>query len=64
MRENQVSPQEVRSANSFGLSGGSAMLGGGFHDRTGWQVMADWQLLPEGPESSESVLLLELRANG
>lgn len=34
--DKQVSPLEVRSANSFGLSGGR-----GFHDRTGWQLIAD-----------------------
>lgn len=34
--DEQVSPLEVRSANSFGLSGGR-----GFHDRTGWRLIAD-----------------------
>lgn len=40
-KNKQVSPLEVRSANSFGLSGGSVCVLGGFHDRTGWQLMAD-----------------------
>lgn len=35
-RKKQVSPHEVRSANSFGLSGSAVcVLGRGTHDRTG-----------------------------
>lgn len=41
-KKKQTIPHEVRSANSFGLSGDSVCVGGRFvHDRTGWQVMAD-----------------------
>ena len=36
-----LSPHEVKSANSFGLGGEVCVCVRGFHDRTGWQVMAD-----------------------
>lgn len=40
-KKNQENPHEVRSTNSFGLSGETVCVLRGFHDRTGWEVMAD-----------------------